>query len=309
MDDGDAEYHQSYNHGTKQALLTPHLMHKGLKEMASKVRSALVAAGFLAILAGQSRAATVVVDPSNPNGWATMVTDSSGAQGSPNPTAGAAFVNGPATPPGGVGSLNLYTGDGTVGGDGSAQVRNSNYAGLLVSAITSLSYSTYVSSNNGQQAPYLTIWVHTDGGDDRLWFEPPYANQGNVDLNQWQTWDALNATAGWYDDNGTNGAGPGSNSVSLATLLADMAGAGYSNATIYNPSATLGGIRIATGFASPEDVFNTNLDNFTIGTSDGATTYDFEPGGAVPEPSSVVLSGMGLVAGLGAWLRRRRVTA
>ena len=278
--------------------------------MTLKVRSTLLAAGFLAILAGQSRAATVVVvNPSNMNGWATMVTDDTGAQGSSNPTAGAVFVNGPSTPPGGVGSLNLYTGDGTVGGDGSAQARNSSYDGLLVSEISSLSYSTYVASNNGQQAPYLTMWIHTDGGDDRLWFEPPYANQGNVVLNQWQAWDALNATAGWYDDNGTNGAGPGANSVSLATLLADLNSAGYTNATIYNPSASLGGIRIATGFASANDVFNTNLDNFTIGTSDGVTTYDFEPGGAVPEPSSIVLGGTGLIFGLGAWLRRLRFAA
>jgi len=277
--------------------------------MALKVRSMLVAAACLAILAGQSRAATIVVNPSNLHGWATMVTDSSGAQGSSNPTAGAVFVTGPATPPVGVGSLNLYTGNGTVGGDGSAQVRNSDYSGLLVSSITSLSYSTYVTSNNGQQAPYLTMWVHTNGGDDRLWFEPPYANQGNVALNQWQTWNALTATAGWYDDLGTGNSGPGSNSVSLATLLADLSANGDTNATIYNPSASLGGIRIATGFASADNVFNTNLDNFTIGTSDGVTTYNFEPGSAVPEPSSLVLGGTSLVVGLGAWLRRRLVSA
>jgi hypothetical protein len=275
--------------------------------MLSKVRSTLLAAGLFSILAGQSDAAIVVVTPSNLDGWATMVTDSSGAQGSPNPTAGAVFVNGPATPPAGVGSLNLYTGNGTVGGDGSAQARNSDYAGLRVSTITTLSYSTFVASNNGQQAPYLTIWIHTDGGDDRLWFEPPYA--GPVVLNQWQSWDALNATSGWYDDRGTHGAGPGANSVSLATLLANLASDGYTNATIYNPSATLGGIRVATGFASPQDVFNTYVDNFSIGTTAGVTSYDFEPAGAIPEPSSVILGGTGLILGLGALLRRRRAAS
>ena len=66
--------------------------------MISKVRSSLLAAGLFSVLAGQSFAATVVVSPSNMDGWATMVTDSSGAQGSPNPTAGAVFGNGPATP-------------------------------------------------------------------------------------------------------------------------------------------------------------------------------------------------------------------
>ena len=128
-------------------------------------------------------------------------------------------------------------------------------------------------------------------------------------LNQWQTWDARNASSGWYDDRGTHGAGPGSDSVSLATLLANLASDGYTNATIYNPSATLGGVRLATGFASPQDVFNTYVDNFSIGTSDGVTTYDFEPGAAVPEPSSVVLGGASLALGLGAWLRRRRSAA
>jgi hypothetical protein len=280
--------------------------------MFSKIRSSLLAAGLLAALAGQGRASTVEVTPSSMNGWATMVTDSSGVQGSSNPTAGAVFVNGPATPPVGVGSLNLYTGDGTNGGDGSAQARNSDYAGLLVSSLTALSYSTYVTSNNGQQAPYLTIWVNTSGGTDRLWFEPPYAGQGNVLLNQWQTWDAIHATSGWYDDNATNGAGPGSNSVSLATLLADMTTNGFGNAEIYNPAGaltTLGGIRIATGFASQNDVFNTNLDNFTIGTSDGSTTYDFEASAAVPEPASLIAGVTGVVCGLGVWLRGRRSVA
>ena len=143
--------------GLSNTLHNHHMMHEGLR-MTSKVRSMLLATGFLAILAGRSTADTIVVDPSNPHGWTTIVTDATG---------GAEFVNGPATPPGGVGSLNLYTGNGTTGGDGAAMARNTNYDGLAISAITSLGYSTYVTSNNGQQAPYLTIWVHTDGGDDR----------------------------------------------------------------------------------------------------------------------------------------------
>src|SRR6185436_12843582 len=48
----------------------------------------------------------------------------------------------------------------------------------------------------------------------------------------------------------------------------------WPNAVIRNSS--LGGIRLLVGFASPEDVFDANVDSVTIGVSGSSTTFDFE---------------------------------
>jgi hypothetical protein len=194
------------------------------------------------------------------------------------------FVTGPATPPLGVGSGHLMTPAG--GGDQSVQFRDIGFVGTKIADLTTLGYSTFASAFNGSQLPFLTISLNTG---DRLWFEPGYsaagagAGNGNPNpqadpaLNTWQTWDALHGM--WYSD---DSAGPGSNAISLAQYLAIP---GNANATIVDAAPGIGGIRLAGGFASPGEDFDTNIDNFTIGTAGGTTTFDFEPA-AVPELSS-----------------------
>lgn len=258
------------------------------------------------------QAAVEVVSPSNLGDWALYTTDSGGLVGTGGGTAD--FVVGPATPPLGVGSAHLSTPTG--GGDQSAQLRNSAWAGTSLSALTSLSYSTYATDWNGAQLPYLTIWLDLDGNgsrDDRLWFEPAYSNggygngdpnpQADVALNTWQTWDALNGM--WYSDNQF---GPGADAVTFATYLA-----ANPSATIINDAAQgIGGIRVATGFASPGDNYNTYVDNFTIGTDAGEVTYNFEPldNGVVPEPMTLaVWSVLSLCGSAVAWRAKRRQLA
>src|SRR5580698_3377146 len=168
----------------------------------------------------QARASNVVVSPGNLNGWQPALTDSNGVPTTNVSSLGNSgavnFVTGPATPPLGVGSLNLLAGNDSSGNSGSAQVYNLSYAGVALSSLTALSYSTYVTSNNGQQFPYLALNVDLTGtGDyDQLFFEPPYQtpstgnpalpNQGATVMNQWQTWNAL--TGGWWDNNDVLGA-------------------------------------------------------------------------------------------------------
>ena len=214
------------------------------------------------------------------DGWALHKTD-----GSVNYDAGgdatAEMVNGPATPPLGTGSAHFNTG---TDGFQSGQLRNSSWAGTAIADLTSLSYSTYATSWNGQQIPYLTIWL---SNGDRLWFEPDYSSvgagngngspQADPALNTWQTWDALNGM--WYTDNFF---GPGSSAKTWTDVLA----AEGTGVTIVDNGAK-GGIRIASGFASSGDVFNAYVDNFTIGTAGGTTTYDFELA-AVPEPTTMI---------------------
>jgi len=177
--------------------------------------------------------------------------------------------------------------------------------------LTVLKYSTYATAWNGAQLPYLTIWLDLDGNgsrDDRLWFEPEYSNggygngdpnpQAPVALNIWQTWDALNGM--WYSDDPVTG--PGANAVTLGTYLSL---AGKANATIIDAApGTVGGIRLASGFASPGDNYNTYIDNVTIGTASGSINYDFETA-AVPEPTATLFGGLVCgVTGVGVGLRR-----
>jgi hypothetical protein len=190
------------------------------------------------------------------------------------------FVTGPAVPPLGVGSAELKTGDGSTGGDCSAELRNSAYSGVKLSTITSLSYWTYDVVNNGQQFPYLELNISTTGGatpDDALFFEPPYqqpgnggadcASQGAPALNTWQKWDA--ASGCWWSNGGT--LNPGTGTGTLADYLAT-----YPNATIVN-SSTGGAVHLVVGFASSTDQFDGNVDAVTIGVSGSNTTYNFEP--------------------------------
>jgi hypothetical protein len=245
-------------------------------------------------------AGTVVVSSSNLNNWSFDNRDVNGTVYTP---ATGSFVTGPGSPPLGTGSANLAVGDGTAGGDGASELRNTSYAGTLLSSLTALSYSTYVSANNGSQAPYLRLYL---SNGDSIFFEPPYQqpssgnsslpDQGAVALNTWQTWNAL--SGGWWSNN-TGNAGTG------VLALSAYEGSGV---TIVNRSDDLGGVTFGVGFASPNDVFNGNVDNFTIGINGVNTTYDFEAASAVaavPEPSTWAMMVLGFV-GLGFMAHRRR---
>jgi hypothetical protein len=233
-----------------------------------------------------SSAWATIVTPGNMNGWTIYTTDGSGTLNTGSGTGN--FVTGPASPPLGTGSGHLQTPAG--GGDQSVQFRDIGFAGTKMSALTTLSYSTFATAWNGSQLPYLTIWLSSG---DRLWFEPAYSAAGagngnpnpqaNPALNTWQNWNAL--TGMWYSD---NFAGPGSNAVTLAQYLTL---AGTPDVTIVDAAPGIGGIRVASGFASPGDNFNAYLDDFSIGTAAGTTTFDFEPA-AVPEARSFVLGGL-----------------
>ena len=66
-------------------------------------------------------------------------------------------------------------------GDGGVQLRQPSYVGTLLSDVTALSYSTYVSAFNGCQAAYLILSIDYNGdgvSDDSLFFEPCYQTGG-----------------------------------------------------------------------------------------------------------------------------------
>jgi hypothetical protein len=85
----------------------------------------------------------------------------------------------------------------------------------------------------------------------------------------WQKWDALSGC--WWDNNNELGNG-GVFTKSLSVFFTD-----HPNAAIYNPSGTIGGVRVAVGFASSFDNFDGNVDALTVAHVTTKTTYNFEP--------------------------------
>jgi len=236
---------------------------------------------------------TIVVKPSMMDGWAFRTAHSTG--GTITSTAG--FELGPGAPPAGSGSAQFTTGS---DGDSYADLRNRDYHGVKLSDLTTLTYSTYITTELPPScvAGYVLLSVDVDGDgifdpaggpDDGLFFEPcyqtglygtdppgqtiPVQNGGVVTLGSWQSWDALNG--GWWS---AKYGGLGGPPLTLITnYLARLADMGYTNPKIANTNDCLGGVRLRGGpGAGAWPNFDGNVDAFTIGVSGINTTYDFE---------------------------------
>ena len=227
---------------------------------------AVVAAAVAALASGAAvLAATVTVAPGHMDGWA-VDNDTCGAA----TTGSVAFVNGPGTPPAGSGSVQLTVG---ANGDSYPTVRQSDYNGVKLSALTAFDYSTYVShAGSGGQAAYIDLYIdnNKDGvRDDILTFEPVYqTSQGAVVPNTWQHWDALHGL--WWSDS-MGGPPP------LFTLSSYVAA--HPDASIVNVGG--GGVILAAGCGGAAWTnFAGNADKLTIGVGGTDTTYDFEAAAA-----------------------------
>ena len=239
--------------------------------------------------------ADILVTPSNMGDWSFSFLDNNFVSCA-NCQVGQ-IVTGPATPPLGVGSANISTTAGN--GGGASTIGTTGFNGTSLSELSALTYSTYDTTNNGSQFPFLRIHIsytndsNNDGpGSDSLFFEPPYQtpttgnpsllNQGLPILDTWQTWNAL--AGGWWTNNGLGGSG-GTNVVSFSTILAFYTGATITGSSYFAND----GISLTVGEASPSDNFNGYVDNVTVGVSNADKTYNFDPTSAVPEPSSILL--------------------
>jgi len=150
------------------------------------MRKLLVGVAFIALVAAGCK---VVVTPSAPNGWNFL---NEGGNGSVH------YVNGPGTPPAGRGSA-LVTVDGT----GREAIQTTKYAGLGLSGLSQLKYSTYQAfSGSPNETLTLSFDVDYDSTDSstafqgRLVYEPGAA--GTVTPNTWQQWNTMSGAAGWY---------------------------------------------------------------------------------------------------------------
>ena len=239
-----------------------------MKALLNKI---FVPCAFLCVVS-TAQAVPVVVDAANApaNGFSFNTTDNTGT---PPGTGSLTFVNGPATPPAGIGSINLQTGPGA--GDGAVQIRYNGFLGTTLASITNLGYSTYATSIGGSQLPFMTVYVGNTGAlgggpNDRLFFEPVYSTaQGAIALNTWQTWNVLTGNV--------IGDSFGPVPMSWAAYVA----ANPLAILINDPNpifAGTGGIRLSSGNSNPGDNVNTNVDNFII----NGFEYNFEVN-ATPE--------------------------
>lgn len=213
---------------------------------------------------------------------------------------GAAFADGPGTPPFGTGSYGV-----------SITVANSkiilarlDYHDLPLAGLTALSFWTYVDPGASNLNDwYVNLYVDADGNgtyDTRLDYVPP---SGMVMTGVWQQWDAF--TGVWNVSTG--------GSSTLADFLAANPNA---RINAFN-DANGGAIRFNMGDTASSYVgFIGNLDGIRIAHQDvGDVTWDFE----LQAPPSLLeiptLSPAGFAAlallllAAGAWLLRRRAAA
>jgi parallel beta-helix repeat protein len=209
-------------------------------------------------------AGIVVVKPSAMAGWA--LSDES----PPQPTGTGSFVSGPATPPGGAGSVQF-----TVDATGSYLLGTTLYNGIRFDQLTTLSYSTYRASGGAALAASLQFNVDYNLSDantawqGRLVFEPYLV--GTVSTGVWQTWSALSGppSGSWWATGAPgNGVCPQANPCTTAEVLA-----AFPNAGIH---ATLGALffKVGSGWSTG---FSGNVDLLTVGIAGDNTLFDFEP--------------------------------
>jgi hypothetical protein len=229
-----------------------------------------------------SAAIMVLVSPATPGSWAVQTLN--GGTGG--------LESGPGTPPLGSGSAFETLPD----GNAFVAFRSTAYDGVLLANITSLTYSTYVATNQNSQAPYISLRLDTnnDGvADDSFNFEPAYQTGGYSNMpgagpfpdqctdtdvncfpkNTWVDWDARNG--GWWAGSDGN-IGPPLDS--FATYLAD------------HPSATIRNFNSYSAAVQPPI------------NSDGTSNWPAKSKGGIPimfKLSSSVLGGFRVAAGDG----------
>jgi hypothetical protein len=216
-----------------------------MKKLLLAIGGGLAALGLSAVMA----ATTVVVTPSNPQGWSTADTRPGGT---------VQIV--PETLTGGNGSLRLTT-DATT----AAKAQYLHAANTPIGSVTELSYSTQQNSGPVHAAASYQFIVDLNGaaaGGFTTFVYEPYQN-GTVLPAVWQNWD-VDAGQMWSSRNFSEGS---------CVVVAGGGGA---------PFYTLAGLKltcpnaVVIGFGVNIGTFNPSYDVETDFVNFNGTTYDFE---------------------------------
>jgi hypothetical protein len=173
----------------------------------------------------------------------------------------ATFVEGPDTPPIGLGSLELRT----VAGSDKVFAYNFDHTGTPISEITDLGYETYRTAGSAQQVTALNMAIDYNGdaagGFSTLVFEPVYNTaQGSVVSGQWQEWDA-DGSGIWWSTQPINGQCAG------ATAFCDKT---WDEIVTNNPDAVVLAYGVNQGSGNPGLTAAVDALRFSD------TTYDFD---------------------------------
>lgn len=250
------------------------------------MRKLLVGVALIALVAAGCK---VVVTPSAPNGWNFI---NEGANGSGH------FVNGPGNPPAGRGSALL-----TVDGTGREAIATTKYAGIGLSGLSQLSYSTYQAFSGSPNEPLtLAFDIDYDSTDNstayqgRLVYVPSVA--GTVLPKVWQQWNTMTGAAGWYSSasdasayrpivGGVTQANPPCNQTTFCTWATVLSN--YPNARILPGTGALmvrAGGPVTGGFVGATD-------NVVIGIGGLVVENNFEPGDGNVVVNSANLTSLG----------------
>lgn len=243
--------------------------------------------GSLAIMVAPAAAATTVVTPDSlgtpPDAFTQVDSwyfyDDNTDTSSTTETANHMFVDGPATPPAGEGSLKF---ENTADTD-RWTVATNQYAGDDLSTLTNLGYSLYVpnTSTGGTAATlYWNLDIDfnntTNGGyQGRLVYTPQ--DNGGVTADTWESEAITDSSLLRWSRFASNGnQWPDGNTTELRSL-GDIKAA-FPNAEVWNEGGFTGQLLIKSGQPGPAGLVN-YLDSVVV----NGTTFDFEAQEPAPE--------------------------
>jgi hypothetical protein len=184
--------------------------------------------------------------------------------------------SGPATPPSGIGSLGIRTGDGT---DAAAFGNQVDFIGMNVANLTELGYSIYTTGENkakyAANLPNLKFEIDPNLTTSTSNFSTMVFVPNEIAANQWVAVDATDAAAGfWYltgDAGAKTGCTQAAPTCSFDDLQAKLAADGSADASVYTSLVGKG----------RDYAFSGAVDKLVINEA----TYDFDPFGVTKTTS------------------------